>query len=71
MRDSWCEPFWDGEKWIYGGAARNARIALAGGVEQICHDVAADAARQALMRVESAAREAQRSSNVVPFRKAA
>ena len=70
MNDNWCQRFWDGEKWIYGGAARNARIALAGGAQQICRDVAVDAARQALLRVERAAKAA-RTSNVVPLRKAA
>lgn len=67
MRDNWCEPLWNGGKWIYGSAARNARIALAGGVEQICQDVATDAARQALLRVERAAR----TNNVVSLRSAA
>ena len=36
MNDSWCMPFWDGKKWIYGGAARSARIARAGGMDSIC-----------------------------------
>lgn len=70
MRDNWCQQFWDGEKWLYGGAARNARIALAGGAETICQDVAVDAARQALLRVEQAAK-ARRTNNVVPIRKRA
>ncbi|MDO8329803.1 MAG: hypothetical protein Q7T36_04960 [Fluviicoccus sp.] len=70
MSDSWCQPFWDGDKWLYGGAARNARIALAGGVQKICHDVATDAAHQALLRVEKAAKIA-RKNNVVALHKAA
>lgn len=35
MKDSWCRPVWDGEKWVYGGAARNIRIARNGGMDAI------------------------------------
>lgn len=48
MSDSWCKPYRYAGKLLHGGAARNARIAEAGGVEQICLDVAHRAAFMAL-----------------------
>lgn len=52
MSDRWCKPYLYAGKLLYGGAARNARISIAGGVEKICNDVARRAALMALQEVE-------------------
>jgi hypothetical protein len=48
--DSWCRPLWRAglKRPLAGGAARNVRIADAGGMDQIIGDVSDFAARKAL-----------------------
>ncbi|SDY44083.1 hypothetical protein [Nitrosomonas sp. Nm33] len=55
MVDSWCESLRlpNGRK-ISGGAARNRRIADAGGMDCIVEEVARDAATRALARANAA-----------------
>lgn len=65
MSDSWCEPFWDGNQWLYGGAARNARLSAGGGMEKIIKEVATNAAAMAI----NAVNQAQNAHKVVPFGK--
>lgn len=49
MADSWCEKTKaKNGRVVYGGAARNVRIANAGGMDQILADVAAHAATSAV-----------------------
>lgn len=38
MKDSWCRPLQTPKGTIYGGAARNKRIAHRGGMDQILAD---------------------------------
>lgn len=40
MNDSWCERLYYKGKYIFGGAARNARISNSGGMDEIVKDVA-------------------------------
>lgn len=40
MSDSWCEALWYRGKKIFGGAARNARISSAGGMDEIIKNIA-------------------------------
>lgn len=40
MKDSWCERLYYEGKYIFGGAARNARISNSGGMDEIIKDVA-------------------------------
>jgi len=40
MKDSWCEALWYRGKKIFGGAARNARIGNAGGMDEIIQNIA-------------------------------
>lgn len=35
MQDSWCSRIWDGTQWLYGAAAREYRLRMAGGVETV------------------------------------
>ncbi|WP_273767486.1 hypothetical protein [Aeromonas hydrophila] len=63
MSDSWCDPYWDGEKWVYGGAARNIRIRNGGGIDSITEEVGKKAARMALEE----ANRPQKEHKVVPF----
>lgn len=58
MKDSWCTPIRAKTGAIVsGGAARNVRIAAAGGMDEIVEDVARNAAREALDRAEAAIRK--------------
>lgn len=60
MRDSWCKPVRAKTGAIVsGGAARNVRIAAAGGMDEIIEDVAKNAAREALDRAEAMIRNAR------------
>lgn len=43
MNDSWCEALWYRGKKIFGGAARNARISSAGGMDSIIKNIATEA----------------------------
>jgi len=40
MRDTWCKPIFVDGRMLYGGAARNVRIAAAGGMDAILDRVA-------------------------------
>lgn len=52
--DSWCKPTPTANgKLVYGGAARNVRIAASGGMDQIIQDVARDALARADAAVHS------------------
>jgi hypothetical protein len=64
MSDSWCDPYWDGAKWVYGGAARNKRISNGGGMDTITETIGKNAARMAF---EEADRK-QREGKIVPLR---
>lgn len=63
MQDSWCEPYFDGLQWLYGGAARNKRIKDGGGMDKICARVGESAAKMVLKEVS------QITSNVVYMRR--
>lgn len=55
--DSWCRPVRAKSGVVVsGGAARNVRIAAAGGMDDIIEDVAKRAAREALERADQAVR---------------
>lgn len=57
MIDRWCKKVRAQTGTVVsGGAARNVRIANAGGMEKILHDVAVDAATSALIRAENLSR---------------
>jgi hypothetical protein len=67
MRDSWCSAiFINGQK-LSGGAARNVRIAAAGGMDEIIERAARKASREA---VEEASRAARRihGDNIIQLR---
>lgn len=68
MKDSWCAPLFTGSQWIYGGAARNKRIAARGGMDVICRKAGEVAARVALEMATKAA-EPKTSATVVPLRR--
>lgn len=44
MQDSWCSPIWDGTQFLYGAAAREHRLRMAGGVETVIRNTARKAA---------------------------
>ena len=67
MDDNWCQRYWDGQKWIFGGAARNVRIRNSGGMDSICREIGRDAAQMALDR----ANQQQMRGAVVPLRRKA
>lgn len=71
MQDSWCSPVWNGSQWLSGGAAREYRLGLAGGVETVIRSAATKAAeiatREALETVNGvSAAVTSPKSNVVP-----
>jgi hypothetical protein len=66
MSDSWCAAMFYRGKWISGGAARNVRIAAAGGMDAVLHEVAFNAGRDALIKANRAA-AARQGSNVIQF----
>lgn len=47
MKDSWCSPVWDGTQMLYGAAAREYRLRLAGGVDTLVRSTATEAAENA------------------------
>lgn len=64
MKDSWCKPVYDGKKMVYGGAARNVRIARNGGMDAII----AKAMRTVLIEVEATVSATNKPrANVVPI----
>lgn len=67
MKDSWCSSVWDGTQWLSGAAAREFRLARAGGVDAVVLRASGKAAREALEEVNGSIREAQRSKKVVPL----
>lgn len=51
MRDSWCRPVKAKTgNWVSGGAARNVRIADAGGMDEILEDAVAVGTRAGVKR---------------------
>lgn len=53
MKDKWCKKLkLENGKSISGGAARNVRIAAAGGMDNILYEVAHEAATLALHRAD-------------------
>lgn len=59
MTDSWCKPIRSKNGFVAsGGAARNVRIATAGGMDTIVEEVAKEAAKAALDRANIAVRKA-------------
>ena len=59
MTDSWCKPIRSKNGFVVsGGAARNVRIATAGGMDTIVEEVAKEAAKAALDRANIAVRKA-------------
>lgn len=38
-RDNWCSPYLRDGKWLYGAAAREARIADFGGMDNIINEI--------------------------------
>lgn len=55
MRDNWCAPIRaKSGAVVSGGAARNVRIARGGGMDAILDEVAKNAAREMLDRVNAA-----------------
>ena len=59
MTDSWCKPIHSKNGFVVsGGAARNVRIATAGGMDTIVEEVAKEAAKAALDRANIAVRKA-------------
>ncbi|MGO2147709.1 MULTISPECIES: hypothetical protein [Halomonas] len=72
MKDSWCSPIWDGTQMLYGAAAREYRLRLAGGVETVIRNSAENATRQALDTINGiSAAVTNPKSNVVPMDKSA
>lgn len=58
MTDSWCKPIRSKNGTVVsGGAARNVRIAAAGGMDTIVEEVASEAAKAALERANMAVRK--------------
>ena len=62
MKDTWCRPVNDGEKMVYGGAARNVRIARNGGMDRAMRTYAAEVEAN----VDASNHKAD---NVVPIRR--
>lgn len=64
--DSWCRPIRakSGAR-VSGGAARNVRIAAAGGMDEIVEEVARNAASEALARADRAIRRVRPVLRVV------
>jgi len=60
MKDSWCAPIFVDGHWVFGGAARNIRLAEVGGMDQ--------ALKEMWVRATKAA-EDNRSGNIVPIRR--
>lgn len=59
MSDSWCKPIRSKSGAVVsGGAARNVRIAAAGGMDTIVEEVASEAAKAALERANISVRKA-------------
>ncbi|MDL2210478.1 hypothetical protein LJC26_06715 [Desulfovibrio sp. OttesenSCG-928-O18] len=58
MSDSWCGPLHYKGKKISGGAARNARIANAGGMDEIIDEITRDVATKAWNAATLAANQA-------------
>jgi hypothetical protein len=56
MKDSWCSEIWDGTQFLYGAAAREYRLRMAGGVENVIRNTSRKAA-------ENATREALETVN--------
>lgn len=55
MSDLWCSPLKDSNgNMLYGGAARNVRIARSGGMDAILMDVAMEAANNAFKKANAA-----------------
>lgn len=55
MSDSWCSPLKDSNgNMLYGGAARNARIARFGGMDAILIEVAMETAHNTFKRLDAA-----------------
>ena len=62
MKDTWCKPILARTgSVVSGGAARNVRIAAAGGMDEIVVSVARHAARDALDRADDAVRDGRRA----------
>lgn len=60
--DSWCSPIRAPSGVVVsGGAARNVRIAAAGGMDEIIEVTAREAARAALQRADLAVEQTSRS----------
>ncbi|EMO9521364.1 hypothetical protein ACR3H8_19700 [Pseudomonas aeruginosa] len=66
MKDTWCRPVNDGEKMVYGGAARNVRIARNGGMDQIIDRAMRTYAAEVEANVDASNHKAD---NVVPIRR--
>ncbi len=66
MKDSWCDPVHNGERWLYGAAAREYSLSLAGGVDAVVREAVDFGVRHALeMRARSVRKAASTKSNVV------
>jgi hypothetical protein len=66
--DSWCQPLRQTNgRTLYGGAARNVRIARFGGMDEIVADVV----RSTIEKAEARASAAINADKVVPFRRRA
>ena len=69
MKDSWCSPLETEDGMLYGGAARNVRIAAADGMDAIIENAARSAARDALKHASE--RASAPKKNVVGFKRKA
>lgn len=65
MKDSWCDKAWNGKRWLYGAAAREYRLGIAGGVDAVARQAGEIAARQVLEGVNAISNEATRPATTV------
>jgi hypothetical protein len=65
-KDNWCTPLYREDKQpLFGGAARNVRIAASGGMEEIIKNVSEQAARTALQKANDLATHNKTISDTV------
>ena len=74
MSDSWTAPLFTGNRWIYGAAAREARIKAFGGVDNIVKAAGAaggEYAARIVLDMATRTAEPPDDAKVVPLRKRA
>ncbi|MEN9450159.1 MAG: hypothetical protein RJA83_773 [Pseudomonadota bacterium] len=68
--DSWCSPLHrENQPPLYGGAARNVRVARSGGMDVIINRAGRRAAKEALEEANLFVTAANDTQNVIPMKK--